>query len=1391
MDQHISRQLNHVVRRLIRLRRWWALSWVWSLTALASAILVMTLPAGGATVTVSNVLLGAAVLGSLWILRPRRVSEQERLATARLIEQRWPNLDQRLLTVIEQAPSSVIGGFSWLQQELATEVRSHSYANEWKEGVPSRRILVRVATAVCAIGLTFSLASQVRTDSANLFANADDPTPDEQPTTSDLEDFKVSIEPGTAEVERGTALLITATFEGRLPSTVTMFQLDDQAASKPSQSESTNADKEEVGGRPMRQSLKDPLFGTRLPVVDSSFEYRIQFDDQTSETFRISVYDLPQVVQVDARIEFPSYSEMPDELIEDTWRVSTVEGSSVVLTCRLNKEVTDGLLIDREGTEFKLTAASVAPKPQTVPINGDNEQVSPQRPGVLYQTRIPVDQNRRLTFKLTDDKGRKNRDEDEFILTAIPNRPPEIKLTFPGRDLRVSPIEELQLEATVWDDFGISEHGIVLALADRDSKTVTLGEKAAARQKHELAHLLALELENAQPDELVSYYFYADDIGVSGEKRRTMSDMFFAEVRHFEEIFREGQPPPSGAPPAESEGAKKAEELGELEKQIISATWKIIRRETRPEVSDAFADDVTLLVESQQEAIAQMEELIGELKDAQSKKYATDVVTSMKEAVVRLMKSHSEKNADLLTPALTSERSAYQGLLKLRAREHQIVQQQSSQSKSKGSKSASQQQMDQLELDNKKNRYEAEQKANQQEQEQQNREELQVLNRLRELARRQGDLNQKLKELEHELKAAKTEEEQEEIERQLKRLREEQQELLRDVDELKDRLEKPENQQEMADTSEKLEDTRSKVRKASEALEEGKLSQALNEGTRAERELEKLRDEVRQKAAGQFGEAMRDLRQEAREIGERQDQIAEALNKNAPKKDDRPSLRSEKQPTGEKLQSELDDQKKQLENVMEKMRDVVEKAETAEPLLARQLYETVRKTRADRASEALDETRELNRRGLTKDAAVAERRAHEGLDRMQKGIERAAEAVLGNELDTLKRASRELAEAGNAVQQELAQADPAELQKMRGGRGPKDSDGKDHQDGGEPKEGQGQGQPPKPGTENGDGKPGEHNSPDAGAAKGEAQDEKQQPAGSANDDQKKSDAEGEPGKGEQPADGKQPGDPNSKKPGEGDKPGEAPANGNEPKEGGKPGQQPGQGEQSQGGKPMPGESTQPSDGQKPGQSPGEQKGQGRGQTPKGSGESPSGKPQPGEGKPGEGKPGQSPGGKGKGQGSPTEQSPSPSSAPRQKPGLRPATTPQQPSSPQPSATAQQGGNQTGPGNPITGQGFVQWSDQIRNIEELIDDPKMRAEVARIRETARSMRAEFKRHSKEPQWGLVRMQILEPLSEIQEKLKEEIARRESPDSLVPIDRDPVPDKYAELVRRYYERIGSGK
>lgn len=96
---------------------------------------------------------------------------------------------------------------------------------------------------------------------------------------------------------------------------------------------------------------------------------------------------------------------------------------------------------------------------------------------------------------------------------------------------------------------------------------------------------------------------------------------------------------------------------------------------------------------------------------------------------------------------------------------------------------------------------------------------------------------------------------------------------------------------------------------------------------------------------------------------------------------------------------------------------------------------------------------------------------------------------------------------------------------------------------------------------------------------------------------------------------------------------------------------------------------------------------------------------------------------------------------------------------------------------------------MRDVEEMLDVPELRNEVSRVRQRAREAREEFKRHSKNPQWDLVKTQIGTPLAELRNRVSEELARREKSDSLVPIDRDPVPGKYSDLVRRYYEKLGT--
>ena len=111
--------------------------------------------------------------------------------------------------------------------------------------------------------------------------------------------------------------------------------------------------------------------------------------------------------------------------------------------------------------------------------------------------------------------------------------------------------------------------------------------------------------------------------------------------------------------------------------------------------------------------------------------------------------------------------------------------------------------------------------------------------------------------------------------------------------------------------------------------------------------------------------------------------------------------------------------------------------------------------------------------------------------------------------------------------------------------------------------------------------------------------------------------------------------------------------------------------------------------------------------------------------------------------------------------------------------------------PITGDGFAPWSDRLRDVEEMIDDPELRSRAAQIRDRARNLRRDMKRRSKPPQWSLVEDLIATPLAELRQHVDLELARRSGRrDQLVPIDRDPVPAEFRDRVQRYYERLGQG-
>ena len=99
-----------------------------------------------------------------------------------------------------------------------------------------------------------------------------------------------------------------------------------------------------------------------------------------------------------------------------------------------------------------------------------------------------------------------------------------------------------------------------------------LGHDSKPDEKLVMQHMLKFEELSVTTDQLVSWYLWADDVGPDGKTRRTASDMFFAEVRPFEEIMREGQSPAGGEAPSQSGAGNEAQKLAQAQKQIIVAT---------------------------------------------------------------------------------------------------------------------------------------------------------------------------------------------------------------------------------------------------------------------------------------------------------------------------------------------------------------------------------------------------------------------------------------------------------------------------------------------------------------------------------------------------------------------------------------------------------------------------------------------------------------------------------------------------------------------------------------------------------------------------------------------------------------------------------------------------
>jgi len=1191
---------------------------------------------------------------------------------ARLLERAFPELDARLITAVEQRPAVDTGRYSYLQEQLIRQTLAHQRRYSWLAVLPGDRLIMAYAGMV----LSWLLFAGALLCMATLSVMPPTAGPaawwssfsQQRPTV-------VAVEPGNAQVERGSAVLVTARFAGRMPEQVTLKVEPVQGGSGPA-------------SIPMTRSLEDPLFGAVISDVEEPIRYRIEYPGGSTEEYTLEVFEFPRVVAFDVTLTYPAYCRWEPKGLRDVRRLSVPAGTQIDLICRVNKPLASAILQDRQGEKLRLEPDPSAP--------------------LVYRAQWTASSAQRWAAEIVDAEGRQSKPPPaELIVQVVPNRLPTVRWLTPARDVRVSPLEELLLSAEVSDDYAVLRSGLALMWGGGAPEEIVLAQDTAGG-KQQVHYLLDMEARQAQPDQLVAYYFWAEDMAEDGTRRRVESDMYFAEVRPFEEIFRQGQDTPSQDEQSQQQGGQSpngsaAEQLADLQKEIINGTWKLKRSGSERTQPDQFAADARLLAESQAAALEQLRSLGERLSDMRSLEHYATAQQQMELAHNKLQEASVERRGERLLEALPAERSAYEALLRLRAREYEVVrsrQQRQSSGSSNSGNSRMQEQLNELQLRQDANRYETERQAAPPESEAQ-RQLRQTVNRLRELARRQQDLNEQIRQVESALQLARTEEERRQLQQQLKRLREEQQEILRDTEELQQRLQERADSDPLQQEQLQLERTRENVRRASEALEQGRLSQALAEGTRAERQFRELQDELRQRAASQYGEQMRQLRQQARQLNDRQQQIAEQMNQT-----EETQARSLRDATARNtLPEQLRQQAQDLERLMDAIQDVVQQAEDNEPLLARRLYETYRQTQQQEPQQRLQQAAQWLDRGFPEQARQPEQGAREAIGRLTQGVEQAAESVLGSELEALRRAQRELDEALAELLPNQAAADSQPDQSQPGERSATEGSPRNRQ---------------PPTTDNTDERAPQ--SSDRPAPQNTAQSSSaRRPSSDTGDERQR------PGGSDQTASSPRSAAPTDRAAME------------------------------------------------------QQRAESRNAAgPRDAADRPDAADD-----------------RNAGNGASELRNASEANASEAR-NIRQA---EQPSGRSANSRPQledvrdgvRGGLQLSEDLvlPIFGDNFQEWADRLRSAEEMLDDPTWRAELARIRDRARSMRIDYRRQSYAPRWDLVETQIRKPLRELRDQIAEEIRRRDKTDRLAPVDRDPVPSQFDEWVRKYYERLGSGR
>ncbi len=297
-------------------------------------------------------------------------------------------------------------------------------------------------------------------------------------------------------------------------------------------------------------------FEWALPAVERTFAYRVSAGATRSSEYTVTALFHPRVTRIDVSYTYPAFAGLGPREERDGGDIYAPAGTRVRLRIHTDRPVVRG-----EVTLAGTPAVAARPAGQGV-ASGD----------VLDADLIVTnDDSYRVT--LTDAEGLQSRTAAEYFIRRMDDRPPHVRISRPSADQQISPLEEIAIEARADDDYGIAAFDLVYAVSGGRERTLPFTHVSGTLVARVGSALLSAEELGLRPGDAISYYARARDIGRGKRPTRATSDIYFLEVKPFSEEFAGSASQATG-----QAGAASIDSLVDAQKQIIASTWNIERR---------------------------------------------------------------------------------------------------------------------------------------------------------------------------------------------------------------------------------------------------------------------------------------------------------------------------------------------------------------------------------------------------------------------------------------------------------------------------------------------------------------------------------------------------------------------------------------------------------------------------------------------------------------------------------------------------------------------------------------------------------------------------------------------------------------------------------------------